>query len=196
MKKLEPYPIALSLFFIFTVLYLVCVGIKLTLISFGIEGIWHMHKIWGFLLPGFSGMDSLSILIGLLEVSVGSYALGYILVPFYNFLIKKKIREHKIEIKPIFVRFKTLFITFALYFSILFTICLLYDLVVPKDYQMLAILEILLPGFSGLTFGSYLLGIIVINLYSAYTAFIFSKTLNYFEKSQLKNMKEIPLEEG
>jgi len=186
MKKLEPYPIASAMFYIFTIFYVICIGLKLILESLGIEGFWHMHKIWEIILPWFGGLDSLSILIGLLEVSLGSYLIGYIIVPAYNLLARKKVSEHKIEVKPIIVRFKTLFAAFAVYVSILFTLCLIYDLIVPAEYQMLSLWKLLLPGFTGLNFISYLIGLGVILIYSAYTAFIFSKTLNYFEKSELK----------
>lgn len=184
-KKLEPYPIASALFFIFTVFYLVCIGVGLILSSLGIEGFWHMHKIWQIILPWFSGLNSLSIVIGLFEVSLGSYLIGYVIVPAYNILARKKVSEHKIEVKPIIVRFKTLFTTFAVYASILFTLCLIYDLIVPADYQMLSLWKLLLPGFTGLNFISYLIGLGVIVIYSAYSAFIFTKTLNNFEKSEL-----------
>ncbi len=186
MKKLEPYPIASALFFIFTVIYLVCITIELIFSSFGITGFWHMHKIWEAILPWFNGLDSLSIVVGLIEVSFGSYILGYIIVPLYNLLAKKKLSEHKIEIKPIIVRFKTLFLTFAAYISILFTICLIYDLLVPAAYKMTILWKALLPGFTGLTFTNYLIGLMDILIYSAYTAFIFSKTINNYEKSELK----------
>lgn len=193
MKKLEPYPIASALFYIFTVLYIVCIGVKLILVSTGIDGFWHMHKIWEIILPLFGGLDSLSIIIGLLEVSLGSYLIGYIIVPAYNILAGKIISEHKIEVKPLIVRFKTLFLTFAFYVSILFTLCLIYDLIIPAKYQMLSLWKLLLPGFTGLNFISYLIGIGVILIYSAYTAFIFSKALNFFEKSELKKPEKKPL---
>ncbi|MBU2447067.1 MAG: hypothetical protein KJ666_16060 [Bacteroidetes bacterium] len=190
MKKLEPYSIASALFYIFTILYVICIGVKLILVSLGIEGLWHMHKIWEVILPWFSGLDSLSIVIGLLEVSLGSYLIGYIIVPIYNLLTRKKVSEDKMEVKPIILRFKTLFATFAVYVSLLFTLCLIYDLIVPTEYQMLALWKLLLPGFTELTFLSYLIGLGVIVIYSMYTAFIFSKTLNYFEKSELKKSEE------
>lgn len=188
MKKLEPYPIASALFYIFTVLYIVCIGVKLILVNLGVEGFWHMHKIWVLILPGFNGLDSLSILIGLVEVSLGSYLVGYIIVPVYNFLTRKKVSEHKIEVKPVILRFKTLFVTLTVYASILLTLCLIYDLIVPAEYQMLTLWKLLLPGFTGLNFTSYLIGLCAIVIYSAYTAFIFSRTLNYFEKSELKKL--------
>jgi hypothetical protein len=195
-KKLEPYPIASALFYIFTILYVVCIGVKLILVSTGIDGFWHMHKIWEIILPWFGGLDSLSIVIGLLEVSLGSYLIGYIVVPAYNFLTKNKVSEHKIEVKPIIVRFKTLFLTFAVYVSILFTLCLIYDLIVPAEYQMLGLWKLLIPGFTGLNFVSYLIGLGIILIYSAYTAFISSKTLNSFEKSELKKSENKPILQG
>src|SRR3989339_771454 len=189
-KKLEPYPIASALFFIFTILYVVCIGIGLILPKLGIVGFWHMHKIWQIILPWFSGLNSLSIVIGLFEVSLGSYLIGYVIVPVYNYLTRKKVSEHKIEVKQIIVRFKTLFVTFAVYVSILFTLCLVYDLFVPAEYQMLALWKLLLPGFTSLTFPNYLLGLAEIIIYSAYIAIIFSKTINNFEKSELNKSEE------
>jgi len=189
-KKLEPYPIASALFYIFMIFYVVCIGIGLILANLGIEGFWHMHKIWQVILPWFNGLNSLSIIIGLFEVSLGSYLIGYIVVPLYNFLTRKKVSEHKIEVKPIVVRFKTLFVTFTVYVSTLFTLCLVYDLFVPGEYQMLALWKLLLPGFTSLTFPNYLLGLAEILIYSAYTAFIFAKTINNFEKSELTKSEE------
>lgn len=188
MKRLEPYPIAVSLFFIFTIFYVVCIGIKLILTTAGIAEIWQMHKLWEFLLPGFKGLDSLSILIGLIEVSVGSYTIGYVVVPLYNFLLKDKIGDVKLEVRPILLRFKSLFLSFTIYFLFLYVVCILYDMIIPPEYQMLKIWIVLLPGFRGLTLGNFLLGVLDIIVYSAYTSFIFSKTLNYFEKSRLVNM--------
>ena len=119
MKKLEPYPIATALFFIFTTLYIVCIGIKLLLVGFGIEGIWHMHEIWKYFLPGFNGLSSLSILVGLIEVSLGSYFLGYIIVPVYNYLAQPNKPEKIYQASPIKIRFATLFSTLSIYTGIL-----------------------------------------------------------------------------
>lgn len=193
MKKIEPYPIASALLYIFSILYIICIGIKLLLVNMGIEGVWHMHKIWGLILPGFDDLKLISLLIGLLEVSIGAYIIGYITVPLYNFLIRSKVREKKVEVRSIKIRFKVLFSTFATTFSILFTICLLYDLVVPVEYQMLPLWKILLPGFEGLSLIDFLIGLADIFIYSAYTSFIFAKTINYFEKTQLLKAGEKPI---
>jgi hypothetical protein len=58
---------------------------------------------------------------------------------------------------------------------------------------MLGLWKLLIPGFTGLNFVSYLIGLGVILIYSAYTAFIFSKTLNFFEKSELKKSEKKPI---
>lgn len=188
MKKIEPYPVASALLFIFSILFIVCVGVKYLLLSLGIEGIWHMHKIWELFLPGFNGLDSLSVLIGLLEVSVGAYLIGYIIIPLYNFILSKKLEKTVIEVKELKVRFKTLFFTFLVYVSILFTICLIYDLFVPAKYSMAYIWKYLLPGFNEISIKDYAIGMFDIVIYSLYTSFIFSKTFNYFEKSKLINV--------
>lgn len=186
MKKLEPYPIALSLFFVFTIFYVVCIGIKLILLQFNVESIWQMHKIWQTFLPGFTSINTKSIIIGLLEVSVGSYAVGYIIVPLYNLFISKKVHNYKLEVKPVFVRFKTLFLTLLTYLFILFTLCFAYDLVIPEQLKMAYLWQIILPGFTDFSLSGYLIGLLDILIYSFYISFIFSVTLNYFEKFQIK----------
>lgn len=187
MKKIEPYPIAISLFFVFNIFYIVCVGVKYILLLSGEEGIWHMHKIWQTILPGFTGINSLSIIIGLLEVSVGAYAIAYIIFPIYNYFIGKKTIDQPEKRKPILVRFRTLFLTLLTYILTLFILCFIYDQFVSDELSMTFLWQIFLPGFNDLSFTSYLIGFFDIIFYSAYTAFIFSVTLNYFEKTQMKN---------
>jgi len=187
MKKIEPYPIAISLFFVFTILYVVCIGVKLILLLFGVEGIWHMHQIWQTVLPGFTGINSLSIIIGLLEVSVGAYAIAYIVIPIYNYFLSRKAEGKQVERIPIVVKFKTLFLTVLTYLFVLFTLCILYDLVITDELSMAFLWKMFLPGFKDLSLSSYLIGVFDILVYSAYVSFIFSVTLNYFEKTQNKD---------
>jgi hypothetical protein len=47
---------------------------------------------------------------------------------------------------------------------------------------MVAIWKVLLPGFQGITWGSYLLGLVEIILYAFYTALIFVPSYNYFQR--------------
>ncbi len=62
-----------------------------------------------------------------------------------------------------------------------FTLCLLWDLTFPS-YTMVAIWKVLLPGFQGITLGSYFLGLVEIILYALYTALIFVPSYNYFQR--------------
>ena len=62
-----------------------------------------------------------------------------------------------------------------------YTVCILWDLAFPH-FSMVAIWETLLPGFEGITWGSYFLGLLEIILYAFYTALIFVPTYNYFQR--------------
>jgi len=189
MKKFEPYPVASALFFIFEIFYIVCMLGRFILQQFGIEGFWHMHKLWEHIIPGFAEGDLLSFLIGFFIVGLGSYISGYILVPVYNFLIDKKNIHNITQTKPIFLRFKTLFFTILTYMLFLFTICIVYDLFIPKAFDMSYIWHLLLPGFHILSLESYLIGVFDIIVYSFYSASIIAGVLNYFENVQFVNVQ-------
>jgi hypothetical protein len=47
---------------------------------------------------------------------------------------------------------------------------------------MVAFWKVLLPGFQGITWGSYFLGLVEIVLYALYTALIFVPGYNYFQR--------------
>ena len=47
---------------------------------------------------------------------------------------------------------------------------------------MVAIWKVLLPGFQGVTWGSYFLGLVGIILYALYMALIFVPSYNYFQR--------------
>ena len=191
MRRIEPYPVALSLFFIFAIFYTVCIGIKIILIQFGVGGIWYMHRIWESILPGFSGLNTLSIIIGYLDVIIGAYFLAYIIVPIYNYFAKKTNNDNinAIVSRPITVRIKTIFLTLMTYFIILFSICFVYDLLVPQEFSMFFIWEAVLPGVRKLSLSGFLIGLLDIIIYSIYVAVIFSKTLNYFERVETENIE-------
>jgi len=189
MKKIEPYPIASALFFIFEIFYIICMAGKFILIQLNINGFWHMHKLWEKILPGFNGLTLLSFTLGLIEVGLGAYIAVYIIVPTYNRLIRNKINDKEITRKTFNVRFKTLLFTILSYFTFLFIVCFVYDLLVPQYLNMSIIWKILLPGFSDLTFLSFLIGIFDIIIYSFYSASIIAGVLNYFDKGQVINIK-------
>ncbi|MEE9124607.1 MAG: hypothetical protein V3U14_08990 [candidate division NC10 bacterium] len=79
------------------------------------------------------------------------------------------------------LNFKVVASALILFGVVTFTICILWDLTFPS-YSMVAIWKVLLPGFQGITWGSYLLGLVEIILYAFYTALIFVPSYNYFQR--------------
>ena len=65
------------------------------------------------------------------------------------------------------LNFKVVASALSLFGVVTFTICILWDLTFPS-YTMVAIWKVLLPGFQGITWGSYLLGLAEIILYALY----------------------------
>jgi hypothetical protein len=68
--------------------------------------------------------------------------------------------------------------TLSVFGTATFTLCLLWDLAFPA-FSMTPIWKVVLPGFQGLTWGSYLLGLAEIIFYALYTAVIFVPTYNW-----------------
>jgi len=79
------------------------------------------------------------------------------------------------------LNFKVVASTLSLFGIVTYTVCLLWDLAFPS-LSMVAIWKVLLPGFQGITWGSYLLGLAEIILYALYTALIFVPSYNYFRR--------------
>lgn len=63
--------------------------------------------------------------------------------------------------------------------AITFTLCIAWDLVFP-EYAMTRLWEVLLPGFKGISWNSYFLGLTEVILYAVYTALVFVPTFNFF----------------
>lgn len=79
------------------------------------------------------------------------------------------------------LNFKAVVVALSLLGIVTFTICILWDLAVPS-YSMIAIWKVLLPGFQGITWGSYILGLAEVILYAVYTALIFVPSYNFFHR--------------
>jgi P-type Cu+ transporter len=79
------------------------------------------------------------------------------------------------------LNFKVVASALGLFGVVTFTLCILWDLVFPA-YTMVPIWKVLLPGFQGITWGSYFLGLGGIILYALYTALIFVPGYNYFQR--------------
>ena len=79
--------------------------------------------------------------------------------------------------KPVGIREVAL--SLSVFGAVTFTLCILWDLASP-GVAMTRIWEALLPGFKGLSWGSYFLGLVEVILYALYTALVFVPTFNFF----------------
>jgi hypothetical protein len=79
--------------------------------------------------------------------------------------------------KPMGIREVAL--SLSVFAAVTFTLCILWDLAVPS-LAMTRIWEALLPGFKGISWGSYFLGLAEVILYAIYTAVVFVPTFNFF----------------
>jgi P-type Cu+ transporter len=70
----------------------------------------------------------------------------------------------------------------SLFGVITFSLCILWDLAFPS-LSMLGIWRVLPPGFQGIGWGSYLLGLVEMVLYCLYTAVIFVPLYNWLARS-------------
>ena len=73
-------------------------------------------------------------------------------------------------------------VTLGLFLDVTFLLCILWALVMPSRLGIMAKLwEAVLPGFTWLTLGSMVLGLIELFLYGLYAALVFVPLFNYFE---------------
>lgn len=64
--------------------------------------------------------------------------------------------------------------------AVTFTLCTIYGLVAPPVLHASKFLEMILPGFHWLSFGSFLLGLVETFLYGAYLGLVFVPIHNFF----------------
>ena len=68
------------------------------------------------------------------------------------------------------------------FLSITFAFCVGYGLVAPAGFHPSWLLEALLPGFTWLSVGSFVLGLIETALYGAWAGALYSTLHNYFAR--------------
>ena len=72
----------------------------------------------------------------------------------------------------------------GLTFAIAFTICVVFDFILPSQ-SMTSFWNPLLPGVDGIDLGSYALGVVETLLYGWFVALIFGPAFNFFaERTQ------------
>ena len=70
----------------------------------------------------------------------------------------------------------------GLFTSVTFIVCVVYGLVLPAAFHMTQFLEITLPGFRWLSFGSFILGLVETFLYGAYAGLVFTGIHNVVQR--------------
>ncbi len=66
----------------------------------------------------------------------------------------------------------------GLFGAVSFVLCVAYGLLVPEALHMKQLLLILLPGFTWLSFGSFLLGLVESFLYGVYAGLVYVPLYN------------------
>lgn len=183
MNRIQPYPVALALSFIFSILFLVCIVMHVFISTTA----WPMAQTWEWILIGFSWITPFSVVLGLLEIILGSFYLAYIVVPLYNFFIQKTNSQEGGNTMNAF-RFKPVALALISFGLITYILCIVFDLVFPQ-WAMYKLWEILLPGFTWISWGSFFIGALGIIVYGLYIAAVFVPIYDYFQKGDYPEMK-------
>lgn len=69
------------------------------------------------------------------------------------------------------------------FLAISFVLCVLWDLVLPKEWQMYPAWQSFLPGFSWLSWKDFFLGFFESFLYGFYVSYVFIPLYNLFARS-------------
>jgi hypothetical protein len=68
----------------------------------------------------------------------------------------------------------------ATFTTVSYIVCVVYGLVVPETFHMVQFLEIILPGFKWLTFGTFIIGLMESFLYGVYAARVYTPIYNFY----------------
>ena len=91
------------------------------------------------------------------------------------------IRKENLQMK----KFRPRPVAWALgsFLAISFVLCVLWDLIFPKEWQMYPFWQGFLPGFSWLSWGTFFLGFFESFLYGFYVSYVFIPLYNLFSRS-------------
>jgi 2TM family of unknown function (DUF5676) len=182
MNRVQPYPVAVALSFVFLILYAVCVILHYVLP----DSQWQMYRLWEMSLMGFVWLTPI-LLLGILEVYLGGFYVAYTLIPLYNaFNARSRVKEGESIMKTL--RFKPVAYAITVFGLITYVLCVLFDLLFPQ-WAMYKLWEILLPGFTWLSWGSFIVGLIGVIVYGVYIAAVFVPIYNYFSSGKLPELK-------
>lgn len=79
---------------------------------------------------------------------------------------------------------KTVSLALGLTFAISFVVCVLWGLSLPESMHMHQFLQLVLPGFTWISFGSAILGLIESFLFGVYFAVIYVPIYNRLNRGQ------------
>ena len=82
------------------------------------------------------------------------------------------------------LRIQTVSLALGLTFAISFAVCVLWGLVLPEPVHMHQFLQFVLPGFTWISVGSAILGLIESFLFGVYFAVIFVPIYNRLNRAQ------------
>lgn len=77
--------------------------------------------------------------------------------------------------------------TVASFMATTFVLCVAFGLIAPARFHASWLLEQFLPGFTWLSVGSFVLGVIETALYGAWAGFLFATLYNYFARRATVN---------
>lgn len=80
------------------------------------------------------------------------------------------------------LRIKTVSLALGLTFAISFVVCVLWGLVLPEPVHMHQFLQFVLPGFTWISFGSAILGLIESFLFGVYFGLIYAPIYNLINR--------------
>lgn len=182
MNRLQPYPVAVALSFIFLIVYSICIVIHLVVSDVS----WPMARLWEMIFIGFSWISTKSYFAGALEIFLGGFYVAYVFIPLYNYFADKYEEKEGQEMRSL--RFLPVVLSVSLFGLITYNLCMLFDLILPQ-WAMYELWAILLPGFTGLNWSSYFIGLLGIIGYGIYFAALFVPIYNYFRSSELAEVK-------
>lgn len=182
MRRLEPFPVAVALSFVFLILYAVCVVIHWILPDVG----WPMYRLWEMTLFDFTWLTTLSLFLGALQIFVIGFYVGYTLVPLHNFFNDQFPAKEDEKMRPL--RFKPAALALTTFGVITYVICIVFDLIFPQ-WAMNELWEILLPRFTGVNWASFIIGLIGIVVYGLYVSAVFVPLYNNFRGDKFPELK-------
>jgi hypothetical protein len=177
-NRLQPYPVAVALSFIFLILYTVCVLLHLFVTGLN----WPMMRLWEMILFGFTWISTLSFFLGALEILIAGFYVAFTLIPLYNYFDNKFREKEGQEMRPL--HFKPVALAITSFGVLTYLICMVFDLILSQ-WAMFELWKIILPGFDGMNWPSFFYGLGGVIVYGLYFAGVFVPIYNYFRKGEL-----------